>query len=172
MKIQKESNFKPAAEGLYDAVCVDVVDLGIVTSKFGDKHKLKIVWEVNQKMDNGGNFTVQQRYTASLGQKSNLRKDLKAWRGKDFTAEELKVFDMEKLIGACCQIVIKHNENEGNVYANVATILTAKNQMTASGKYTRAKDREDYVAPNAQTGVQEDEDDAGDLAPTKSGNPF
>jgi len=163
MKIGNESKFVPVPEGLFEAVCVDVVDLGMVTGQFGEKHKLKIVWEVAAKMVDGRPFTIQQRYTVSLSPKANLYKALKSWRGTDFTKEELKSFEMDSVIGAPCQIIVEHNENDGNTYANVSAILKAKDKLAPSGKYIRAKDRPDYNAPPSKEGVQDDE---LDMSPT------
>lgn len=162
MTLKNESKFVPCPDGCHEAVCVDIVDLGIVSSRFGDKHKLKFVWEVDQKMKDGRPFTVQQRYTWSLGKKSNLRKDLLAWRGRDFTAEELKGYDLERLLGTPCRLVVVHNPVDGDVFANVTSVLTSKAKLAASGKYVRAKDRQDYVAPKgvdetAQPDVEDDE---------------
>jgi len=140
--IVKGSDFQPAPDGVHNAVCVDVVDLGIVDSAFGKKHKLKIVWEIGEKMDDGRPFIAQKRYTVSLHEKSTLAKDLKNWRGKPFTPEELKGFDIEKVIGVPCQLVIVHDEKEGAVYANIQTILKAATpRLEPSGKYVRVKDR-------------------------------
>lgn len=163
MKIGNQSKFVPVKEGLFEAVCVDVVDLGMVASQYGEKHKLKIVWEVSEKMADGRPFTIQQRYTASLSPKANLYKALKSWRGADFTKEELKSFEMDSLIGAPCRVNVEHNENDGNVYANVSVILKSENRLAPSGKYVRAKDRPDYKAPDTKEGVQDDEPD---MSPT------
>lgn len=165
MRIKNDKKFEPVPEGLYDAVCVDVVDLGMVPGMYGEKHKLKIVWEVSLKMADGRPFTISQRYTASLSPKANLYKDLKAIRGSDFTKEELKDFEMEKVLGSPCKILVEHNEKEGEVYANVGKIMKATDKLAASGKYKRAKDRDDYVAPRSVTeSAQEDSKDSGSQA--------
>lgn len=144
------SEFIPAPDGIHNAVCVDVADLGIVDGTFGPKHMLKIVWEIEEKMETGKRFIVQKRYSVSLHEKSNLFKDLKSWRGKPFTPDELKAFDMEKVIGVPCQLVVVHSEKEGAVYANVQTVIKAgATRITPSGDYKRLKDRPDYKAPGA-----------------------
>ena len=67
---------------------------------------------------------ISKRYTLSLNEKAALRKDLAAWRGKDFTAEELKGFDIAKLLGAYCMLNVVHEQSmDGQkTYANVASI--------------------------------------------------
>ena len=58
----------------------------------------------------------------SLSEKANLRKDLESWRGKAFTAEELKGFDIEKLIGVNAMASIIHNQSGDRTYANISSI--------------------------------------------------
>lgn len=145
----KGGNFIPAPAGLHHSVCVDAVDLGMVDGTFGRKHMVKLVWQTKDAMQDGKPFLVQNRYTASLHEKSNLRKHLESWRGKKFTDDEAVEFDLEKLIGANCQLMVAHAEKDGNVYANVLSIVPAP---SALGKlqprdYQRVKDRPGYVAP-------------------------
>jgi hypothetical protein len=51
---------------------------------------------------------------------------LKNWRGKDFTEEEAKAFDIEKLIGAPCMLNITHKtKKDGSaVYAEIGSVST------------------------------------------------
>lgn len=143
--IAKGTSFTPPPEGVWPAVCVDVVDLGTVESPWGAKPKCRIVWEISEKMRDGRPFVATKQYTISLHEKANLHKDLKAWRGKSFTVEEMQGFDVEKVIGAPCQLVITHEEKDGLVYGNVTAILRAQKNgvLAASGKYIRYKDREE-----------------------------
>jgi hypothetical protein len=122
---KKENEYTTAPEGLWPAVCCDVVDLGIVQSQFGPQEKIEIRWqleEVDQKT--GRRFLIVQRYTPSLHEKSRLRPMLEAWRGRKFSKEEEAQFDIEKLLGANCQLQIIHNvKDEGRVYANVQAVV-------------------------------------------------
>lgn len=146
------SSFTPAPEGVHPAVCVDVVDKGMVTGAYGTKHKLRIVWEIAELMDDGRPFTVGKTYTASLHEKSVLRKDLKSWRGREFTPEELRGFDTEKVVGAPCQLVVQHEEKNGETYANVTAVLKAgASRLSPSGGYVRVKDRVEDSAPAGQS---------------------
>lgn len=118
------SQFEPAPEGLQQAVCVDIVDLGMVKTEFGDKHMVRIIWQVPSLSKTGERHQVASRYTVSLHKKAKLRQHLEMWRGKAFTPDELKGFDLEKLLGANCQMQIVHNvADEGKVYANVQAIV-------------------------------------------------
>lgn len=118
-------DYKPCPEGVHDAVCVFVEDIGFEHSDLYNKdiHKVVICWEVNEPMSDGRPFMMSQTYTASLSDKAKLRKDLEGWRGKKFTDEELKGFDLEILRGKQCQLQIIHNEKGGKTYANIQTVL-------------------------------------------------
>ena len=148
----EKNNYTPAPEGLHSAVCCDVEDLGEVDTGFGKKYKVKIYWQIEETNPDYDNkpFVVSQRYTASLHEKANLRKMLEAWRGRKFNEEELQEVDLEKLIGANCQVQIQHNiAGEGEVYANVTAVVpSAKNgtKLRVSQDYVRRRDREERKA--------------------------
>jgi hypothetical protein len=68
-----------------------------------------------------------------MNEKSNLRKDLKSWRGKDFTEEEARSFDITKLLGAPCMLNIIHNPSKSDpskVYEQIAGITSIPKGMT------------------------------------------
>lgn len=126
--------------GTTQAVCCAVWDLGLQLSSFknddgSDKyqHKIIIAWEITQKIDNpeseyhGKPYMLNKKYTLSLGEKANLRKDLESWRGRPFTAEELQGgFDLEKLYGVNCFLGITHEPDKfdpAKIYANVTALL-------------------------------------------------
>lgn len=115
----------PAPEGAHLAVCIQIVDMGIQHSEFygKDSHKVLFGWELPDEPnpeDNDKPFLVWKRYTLSLSDKANLRKDLESWRGRKFSAEELKGFDLKNVLGKPCQLQVVHNEGK---YANVASIM-------------------------------------------------
>lgn len=137
-------DYPPAPEGVAQGVCVDVIDLGLQETQWGPKEKVEIRWQLDTVDPEGRKFIVIQRYTLSLNQKAKLRAHLEAWRGKKFTPEELKGFDLEKLLGANCQIQIIHNiTDDGRVYGNVAALMPLGRGMTKieAEEYTRVKDR-------------------------------
>lgn len=116
-------------EGVYTAYCSMLVDLGIQENKkFNTKaRKFRIVWTIfNETIEiNGEEFprTISKEYTLSLHEKSSLRKDLQAWRGKAFTEEELNGFDVCNLLNKACQLQIILQEKNGNKYNNIAGIM-------------------------------------------------
>lgn len=129
-------DFTPVPEGTHFAVCDMVVDLGKQrTTYMGDttiKHQVYIRWQIpaertewtdGEGVKHEGPMVIGKVYTASLGEKANLRKDLQAWRGKTFTEEELKKFELSAVIGAPATISVTHKPKEtGGVYSNVTSI--------------------------------------------------
>lgn len=130
------SDFTPVPEGTHIAVCDMVVDLGKQkTTYMGDttvKPQVYIRWQIPAErtewtdgdgVKHEGPMVIGKTYTASLGEKANLRKDLQAWRGKTFTEEELRKFDISKLLGVAATITVTHKPKEsGGVYANVTSV--------------------------------------------------
>lgn len=148
--IAKEGgSFTPAPEGTHAAVCVDVVDLGMLDVTFGGKtktqHKIRISWQIDEDMKDGKPFLVSKRYTLSLHEKAGLRKDLESWRGKSFTPGELDGFDVENVVSVGCMLNIVHapNPNGGSPYANVTAVMKMPKGMGAPSirDYVRVQDR-------------------------------
>ena len=115
-------------ENTYVAICCHVIDMGTIYDKTWKKWGPKVLlgWElcntVNPHPDfDGKPFVVQNRYTVSLGLKSNLRPMLVAWRGKEFTPEEEEGFQLRKVLGAPCMLSIVHSEDKQ--YANVKGVM-------------------------------------------------
>lgn len=151
---ESASQFEPAPEGLQQAVCVDIVDLGMVTNEWGTKHQVRLVWQVPSLQKNGERHQVSQRYTLSLHKKAKLRQHLEMWRGRALSPDELKGFDLEKLLGANAQVQIVHNvADEGRVYANLQAIvpLLPNTPKLAPLNYVRVADRpKDGVAGSTE----------------------
>ena len=126
--------------GTTQAVCCAVWNLGMQLSTFknedgSDKyqHKIIIAWEIAEKINapeseyHGKPYMLNKKYTLSLGEKANLRKDLESWRGKPFTEAEVKNgFAVDALYGVNCLLGIKHEADRNDptkIYANVSAIL-------------------------------------------------
>ena len=139
MIISSTKNYKPAPEGITNAVCVDVEDCGVTETQWGPRHQVKFIWEIPALKENGKRFTVSRRYTASTHEKSALRKDLKSWRGRDLAPEELKGFEINSMIEQPCQLVLVHEQGkDGRTYARVENVLKPNgNVLTPSGEYAR-----------------------------------
>lgn len=156
-----ERTFTPAPQALHHSVCCDVVDLGLVESAWGEKHKVRVVWQIEEvNGDTGRRFEVRKDYNLSLHEKANLRKDLESWRGVKFTEEQLRGFDLDKLVGANCQVQVVHNiSDDGSIWANVSAIVPAPKNTPkmAPADYTRVKDRP-KTQGNGQPQPEDDDD--------------
>lgn len=128
--------FRPVPQGVHMARCYRVVDIGTQEVEWeGDKklqRKCVIGWELFGEDEAGQPLmdpettmplTISKRYTVSLGRNAKLRADLEAWRGRAFTDQELKGFDIGgNLLGAYCMLNVTHNSRDGKTYSNIASI--------------------------------------------------
>lgn len=140
------TQYPPAPEGNYPAVCVDFIDLGDVQKKaWGDpdkmvlKHMCEVHWELDEiDPKTGERFLAKQEYKVSLHEKANLYAVLLSWGGR---AATLPGFDTDTLIGKPCLVQITHNlGRQGQVFANVAQVAALPKGVPAiepSGKYVR-----------------------------------
>jgi hypothetical protein len=139
--------FKRVPAGQWPARCVGVIDLGTQSTQYpGEDAKMQrqvlLQFEVYGEDEAGVPLTVEhegdevplqistRRMTMSLNEKANLRKTLHAWRGKDFTPEELKGFSIAKLIGAPALLNVVHEEGKnGKTYAGIFSITPLPSAM-------------------------------------------
>lgn len=120
--------------GNHIARCYQMIEIGTVTEVIMNKsqtlRKVRIGWELpletKEFKDGEGEkpFVISKEYTLSMHEKSNLRKDLKSWRGRDFTEDEAKSFDITKLLGVPCMINIIHTPSKdgSRMYSNIAGV--------------------------------------------------
>lgn len=141
--------FELIEPGTYTARCIGVVDLGTkdntwqgVTRK---RHQIFIQWELPLELFEDGELKGQPRsigkfYTLSLSEKSNLRPDLEGWRGKAFTEDECKGFDISNLLGAPCLLsVIDYKKNNGSMGVKVNSISKLGKGMDCPGQINPSK---------------------------------
>ena len=122
-------SFELPPAGVHVVRCFRLVDLGTQTSNWQGKEtrqaKVQLSWELlgDERMSDGKPFSITRRLTASLGEKATLRALLKSWRGRDFTADELRRFDLKTVVGVYGLGNIVHETREGNTYANLASLM-------------------------------------------------
>ena len=115
--------------GVYTAISSAIVDLGLQTSDKFQKtqRKFMMIWNiVGEEVEVNGEKlprTITKEYSFSLNEKSTLRKDLQAWRGKIFTDEELRGFNLINILNKACQLQIILEEKNGKQYNNIASIM-------------------------------------------------
>ena len=130
-----EGSFTPVPPGMHLARCYRIVDLGTQKSEYQGQikylQKVMIQFEVHGEDDKGKTLvtnkgepmSISKNYTLSLAEKATLRKDLQAWRGRDFTPEELRGFELKNILGAWAMIsVAKSIGNNGKEYTNIMSV--------------------------------------------------
>ena len=125
----QQSKYPQLSTGVHNARCVRVIDLGTQRNEYQGqvswKRKVMITWEVHNK-DSEEPFEISNFYNNSLYEKANLSKDLTSWRGRPFTEDEKKGFDISNLVGKVCQLnVIEGNNGK----PKVATVLPTKDEV-------------------------------------------
>ena len=127
--------FKPDF-GIHNVICCQLVDMGTTDKEWqgkiiGKVNKINFGFEfvdVKLESENGEYSPLWgSQFTNSLGKKANLRGLLEGWRGVPFTEEELKGFDLSKLLGLSCQLVIQPN-SKGN--PKIASIVKSKEKFS------------------------------------------
>jgi hypothetical protein len=148
------TNFEPIATGNYPARCYSMVHIGTVEENIQGTlkrlNKVRITWELPSELkvfkeENGEQpCVISKEFTLSLHEKATLRSFLKNWRGKDFTDDEAKSFDIEKLVGAPCMLNITHKTKKdgSGVYAEIGSVsampkgFTCPDQVNPSFVFT------------------------------------
>lgn len=143
--ITVKNEFTLVPEGEYQAVCVDIVDLGMVHSEKWNKwqHKAAIVFQIDERdPKNNKRFEIAARHTLNMSPKANLRQFLGQWRGKPFTdAEANKSLSLSSLVGTNAMLTIVHNVSGEKTYANIFSLrkLGKGDAPMAAEAYVRAE---------------------------------
>lgn len=135
--------------GNYIARCYQMIEIGTVTENVMGKQvvakKVRIGWELPEETrvfdekKGAQPLVISKEYTLSMNEKANLRKDLASWRGKDFTQEEVKYFDITKLIGVPCMLNIIHKpgiSDPSKIYEKIAGITGIPKGMKPPAQIT------------------------------------
>jgi hypothetical protein len=118
--------------GIQVARCYSMIEIGTVAETWEGQSKLskkvRLTFELPNEMrvfkpENGEQpMSISKTFTLSMHEKAGLRKFLESWRGKTFTEEEAKRFDVSKLLGAAGILIITHSEKDGKTYANISSV--------------------------------------------------
>jgi len=120
----------PLEPGTYQAVCCGVIDLGRQYSEKFDKTapKVLIMWDIVGETVEIDGVPAPRRlfkqYTNSLDERSTLAKDINSWRGQPFSPDELKAFDLRRLLNVGCQLSVVHEQRpDGRAFVNIAAVI-------------------------------------------------
>src|SRR4030067_196104 len=132
LKVQEGGEFKSVDAGTYPARCIKLIDLGTQHGEYLGiaqvQKQVLLSFELPTELIESGEwagspYSISKFYTASLGEKATLRHDLEAWRGRPFTEEELKGFDLKNVVGKPCMIsVIKTDTGKSKINSVMAVM--------------------------------------------------
>ena len=133
---------KPLEAGAYGAVCDMVVDLGVQPSpggQFAPKRTVVLrfqIPEIRVEITKDGETkslpaVISRTVGLSLNEKSTLYGLLTSWRGKAFTPDELKKFDLGKVAGKPAFINVTHSVKGDRTYANLTSIMPLPKSIPA-----------------------------------------
>jgi hypothetical protein len=153
-----ESTFELAPAGTHVARCFKFVDRGTRKVEYmggvKSRHEVTLSWElVDELMSDGRPFLVSKTYTWSTHEKSTLRRDLEAWRGRAFDDGDFvgpKAFDTKALLGVPCMLTITHETKGDKTFARVVAI----------GKMTKGIAAKPLVNPCTYVALVQDKFDA------------
>ena len=134
-KSEGKTSIPKLENGVYTALSSMLIDLGGQKSILDSnvRRKFMMVWNIVGEFIEVNNEqlprVMSKEYTLSLNEKSNLRKDLQAWRGQAFTEDELQGFDLLTVMNKPCQLQIINEEKNGKTYNNISAIMAMPKGM-------------------------------------------
>jgi hypothetical protein len=142
LTVKDSSNFIGVPAGMHLARCYRIVDKG--TQKgFQDKLQPTVMlqFEIHGEDENGKPLVTadgrplsqSKSYNCTLAEKSNLRKDLQMWRGKEFTSAELKGFELKNVLGHWAMLTIAIKEGKGGTYSKIEAISPVPRSVKEMG---------------------------------------
>ncbi len=160
LQCNDSGNFIKHPPGIWQGVCVDVIDLGLVWTEFQGQRKLvrklKLVFETEHIGEDGKRGIVTKNFTASLHPKSKLAGFVGQWRGRPVAPGEN--VDLKKLLGACCTLVLSHQQSlSGRTYVSIDAVSKATKKVVPSGTYDPAAMRQriaEWAAKDAATAAE------------------
>lgn len=138
--IKETKSYDPIPADIHMGVCVWLYDVGTHENQYGKKSRRGIISfelpEVRIDIDHDGQVLnlprmISKEYTLSLHKKANLRLHLEAWRGSVFSPEELKGFDLQKILGKNAMLQVVHEQKDnGEIRAKLNAILPLYKGLT------------------------------------------
>ncbi len=143
---REEKTFEPqplVAEGMHTGRLYSIIDLGTHLDTFqgvsSEKHKIRLTWELEPKMEDGRPFVIGKDYTITRGQwgpyiakTSALFDLLKNWM--KWGEKQIKLGKLGKLIGEPALITINHEKGKADptkTYATLGPVLPLMKGMKA-----------------------------------------
>lgn len=136
-------DFKQAPTGTHVARCIRLLDLGTQHGEYQGqpnvRNQVLVTWELpNEPMEDGKPFIISHFYTNSLNEKATLRAHLESWRGRLFSDEEIKKFDLMNILGKPCMVTVIANEKGKSRVSAVSAMpkgLEVQSQVNKSSAF-------------------------------------
>jgi len=152
-------DFKNLESGVYLAVCYRFLDLGTQHTEYKgqpkEQHKVLIGWETPEETFTDTEtgevrpLVINKKYTWSMSENANLRKDLESWRGQPFQKGDFGPggFNTKKLLGVPCMLtVVRAEGNNGKEYSNITGIGPIMKSL--KGKVPALRNTVQYLSLN------------------------
>lgn len=129
--------FEQPPIGAHKARLIRLIDLGTQESEYkGEKNVRRqnlFTWELpEENREDGQPFIISKFYTASLGEKANLTKDLTSWFGKA-PAPTMTTDEIKALLGKGCQVIVTEKEGTGKRQVSAVVGLGKKDADSLTG---------------------------------------
>jgi hypothetical protein len=128
------------------ARCYGIIDLGTQkTSHLGETKYLNEVmlqfelYDVGEAgrqlfMGNCEPISISKSFTLSLAKKATLRTDIETWRGREFTPNELRGFQLKSVLGEWALISVVNAMNQaGQDCTGIAAIMPVPPEVKQAG---------------------------------------
>lgn len=135
------SDFEPIPAGNHIARCYSMIHIGTIlenvmgTDKLLNKVRIGFELPLETKVFNEEKgeqpYSIGKDFTLSMHEKSTLRKMLESWRGKRFSDDQAKSFDITALLGVPCMVNVIHKQSKTSdrVYAEISSITPVPKGM-------------------------------------------
>lgn len=120
--------------------CFRMIEIGTVSGEWQGKpisrKRVWLDWELPNELkvfkegEGEKPYSIGKEFSLSLAEKANLRAFLEGWRGKAFTEEEAKAFDITKLIGLACMGTIIEEKKGEKTYSNLTGVSALMKGLT------------------------------------------
>ena len=139
------SNFIQVPPGMHLARCYRIIDLGTQKTEYKGQEKFspKVLFQFELHSENesgeplltqdGKPLSISKQYTLSLNENAILHRDLQAWRGKSFTDDKLKSFNLENVLGQWGMLNVVFSEFNGKTYSNIDNINPVPSTIKKNG---------------------------------------
>lgn len=128
--------------GAYCGICDMVIDMGVQASPgnlYAPKRSVLLRFQIPSErveITKDGETkdlpaVISRTLGLSLNEKSTLRQLLQSWRGRAFTPDELKRFDLTAVLGKPAFVNITHSVKGDRTYANLTSLMPLPKGMPA-----------------------------------------